>query len=151
MINAEINIEFLGFSEPVKGRNWVDTFMEKYILPKLKFTDVTLSKIGEDVKREQERNLENGLSYKGGVVKPKKKKSKSGSNRIFYDTGALFRSVMQKTGKEYVEIFIGANRSQIAYWLATGTRYMPSRPFFGISEELKTKIYERLKAQVYGR
>lgn len=141
MIDLDINIDFTNYRGKAEGELWVNTFIDNVILPKLKFTDTTIKEMGETVKEQQEYNLFHSLDFKGGAVQKKKSPSKYGGMKTFLNTGELYRSVMMKlTGISEAEIFISANRSQIAYWLATGTRYMPSRPFFGVSEELKTKL-----------
>lgn len=141
MIDLDINIDFTNYSGKAEGDLWVNTFIDNVILPKLKFTDSTIKEMAEEVKQQQEYNLFHSLDYKGGAVQKKKSPSKYGGMKTFLNTGELYRSVMMKlTGISEAEIFISPNRSQIAYWLATGTRKMPSRAFFGVSDELKARL-----------
>lgn len=150
MVNARIEIEFTNYKQPVENRNWVETFMDKVIMPRFNVTSETFKKIGDEVKKQQELNLTHSRGFDGRSLAPKLRPSKYGGKKLFFDTGELYRSVFMKYSKDYTEIFVGGNRKDIGYWLATGTKQMVARPWFGLSNDLKQKIYEILKQKIYG-
>ena len=150
MIEGRIEISFRGFKGNAENQNWGESFMDKIILPKFKFDENVFKEIGKVIKDKQEKNLYYGYDIRGGMVKPKKQPSKYGGWRIFLNRGILFDSIEMESSINRARVFISANRSQIAYWLCTGTKKMVARPFFGLNRELKEDILKILKRQIYG-
>lgn len=146
----DFNIEFTNYKGKADDRLWIESFMDNVILKRMEVRQDTLKLMGEEAKRQQEYNLFHSLDYRGGAVAKKLNPSRYGGNKVFLNTGELYRSVMMNLTKTYAEIFIGNNRKQIAYWLATGTRKMVARPFFGLSEQLKQRISQIYYKQING-
>lgn len=103
-----------------------------------KINDSTLAKIATKIKQSQEENLKQGKDIYGNAVAPKKKDN---GKPIFVNSGELLNSVQeQKVNNNEYNIFISANRSEIAGYLIQGTANMTARKFFGISDQLSKQI-----------
>lgn len=71
-------------------------------------------------------------------LKPSTISNKKGS--ILNETGQLRNSIQYKKVSDGYEIFVGGNRSMIAYYLQVGRANMTSREFFGISPATEKRI-----------
>lgn len=110
----------------------------------------TIKRMAEEIKTNIDRNLKQGLKYSGGKVAPlsqatieiKKAKGRKEPYRVFLDSGVLFQSLrvvkiargysitFNKTKYPKTKVYV----SEVAQWLNDGTKRMPARPFFGITE-----------------
>jgi len=146
MIDTTLNIEVSGKQYESSTGAWVDTFIQDIE----SFTTVNpsqLKQIAEAVKRGIETNIATGQKYTGGSVAPLALSTihQKGSSRPLFRTGQLLGSVkLSQSGENIYEVFISSNRSEIASFLNFGTKKIPARPFFGISEAVLKNIEEIL-------
>lgn len=106
------------------------------ILPsEIKISSKIISSISEIIRADIEKNLSEGTGLDGAGLTPKKD-----GGRLFYQTGTLIKSVVKKTYVKQGEIFISSARSQIASYLNFGTKRIPKREFFGVSNRARKDI-----------
>lgn len=101
-----------------------------------------ISEASHKVKESVERNLFTATDYYGNAVEPLKESTikRKGHSKVFFDSGELYRSVIEQPITDGNEIVIDENRSQIASWLHYGTEKMVARPFFGLAPERAESI-----------
>lgn len=141
MLNFKINIESNN-QETVSIENVSDN-VEKFITQK----KTLLDNIAKLIQQQIQYNLFHSLDYKGNTVVPDSPLTvkRKGHAKVFFETGELYRSVlMNVVSNDEREIFIGDTRGYIASWLHYGTKRMPARPFFGISNETYEKVNQIL-------
>lgn len=87
-------------------------------------------------------NLSGGVTYLKTPVAPLAPSTirRKGHNTPFLDKGILFNSIKDEVLNEHHGIvFVADDRDLIGFRLNEGTKFMPKRPFFEISEQvLKT-------------
>lgn len=151
MFDTVIKVEFGGESITAE-KNWIGSFIQ--YLDNEGFGQITDSQLldyTQKIKKSIEYNLYKGLTYDGtpaealSPVTIKKKKH----HKIFFDTGELYRSLIIGKIPNGYEIFINESRSQIAYWLQFGTKYMPKRPFFGVIPERADSLLNQTILKIY--
>lgn len=147
MINLGISIKassnYLRFD---KVNNDAGKRISENILPQ-KILQRQVKAIAEDIKKDIDRNLRQGLKYTGGKVaklRPSTIKRK-GHSRVFLETGKLFNAIqVKKVGTSYY-VTVKPNRLEIASYLQNG--YSPNklvpRPFFGTTKKRITELVKK--------
>jgi hypothetical protein len=88
-------------------------------------------------------NLAKGLTYLKSPVQPLALRTiqRKGHNVPFLESGVLLTEVKDEMLSElHGIVFIGDKRSTIAAYLNYGTGRIPQREFFGLSDEVLSKI-----------
>ncbi len=153
MLNFVIKIE--QGSQEYDGNNlsWTQKIIDDIILYS-KLTDSELQQYTEAIREAILRNYFSGNTFTGGKVAALSPTTikKKGHGKVFFDTGELYRSLVSQKVADGYEIFFSEGRSQIAYWLQTGTSRMPARPAFGIQPERADVILNSMLSKFhYGR
>ena len=121
----------------------IDNNFDKAILSiptSLTLKPQVLVDISEIIRKDIETNLMGGTGLDGAGLPPKKK-----GGRLFYNTGELVTGVMKNTSIKPATIFIKPSRSVIAGYINAGTKWMPARPFWGISQRALLQVNDYLK------
>lgn len=130
MFNLAFNIEYKG------NTDWGDALLSDLKIL-FEISDEELEVCKDFVKEGIQNQIARGIDYLGNAVAPKKK-----GGRIFFDTGKmLYEGVIDKkvSSREYDVTMIN-ERQAAAYYLNTGTKFMPAREFWGIAKETLLKI-----------
>lgn len=146
MLDTSLSIDVVGKQYDPSTDAWIEVLIQDIET----FTTVNpsqLKEIAQAVKNGIERNIATGQKYTGGSVAPLAFLTiqQKGFSRPLFQTGQLLGSVqLTQSGENTYEVFINSNRSEIASYLNFGTKRMPARPFFGISEAVLKQIEEIL-------
>lgn len=120
--------------------------ISEHILPD-KILQSQVKAIAEDIKKDIDRNLRQGLKYTGGKVAKLRPVTiqRKGHSRVFLETGKLFNSVqVKKVGTSYY-VTIKPNRLEIASYLQNGIpeNNLVPRPFFGVTKKRVTELTKK--------
>jgi len=111
--------------------------MEK-ILPKE--LDLLINNIADKVKYSIEEDMQNGLNY--GTMNKK-------GGQHYNSSGKLWKSIVkQKVGVNEYNVFVGADRSEIAGYIFSGTDRMRPRPFFRLHPDISKYVELELQKLV---
>lgn len=141
MIKFEVDIIKNGVS--VSSEEFADTLVSE-----IKFLfgldEKHLKEITELVTDWIYENIHSGIDIFGNKVARKKRPSKIGGYTPFLgNEGLLYQGVLnKKISEQEYEVYIRPDRQEVASYLIKGTKYMPSRMFFGVSDVLINKINE---------
>lgn len=137
--------KMLSLDAHIEYNQWTTENWEQGLLEDLKLlfnvSDEELRKCAEIVKDGIYEQIRDGRDYRGRKVTPKRS-----AGRIFVDTGFMssFGVInVRASAKEY-NVRMVEQREKAAYYLNTGTRFMPPRMFWGISEETMNKVKQYL-------
>lgn len=100
--------------------------------------------IAEFIRKDIETNLLQGTGIDGASVAPKKT-----YGRLYVNTGTLLNSVVKQIYKSSASVFIAPVRAQIAQYINNGTKRLPSREFFGVSQRAVLKIEKYLVSKKF--
>lgn len=137
-----ISVEYKGASYKETSDGWIRDLVQE-VKSTIFIDEQKLDEITALVKEKIEENLFHSKTYFGEAVEPNAPMTirLKGHGKVFFDSGELYRSVLSnRISTLEREVFIASGRSHIAMWLQYGTKHMPARPFFGISDETLTKI-----------
>jgi len=91
--------------------------------------------LSELIRKDIEKNLQDGTGIDGASLTPKKH-----GGRLFVQSGQLLNSVIKQIYKESAIVSISPIRAQIATYINNGTKRMPQRQFFGLSQRVTAEI-----------
>lgn len=145
MLKFSVNIEVNGIS--VSTETLADSILSDvkilYAIP-----EKHLKAINDLVVDWLYENIHQGKDIYGSIVARKKKPSRVGGYTPFLgNQGLLYQGIISKkiSASEY-EDSIRSDRQTAAYYLITGTKSMPQREFWGVSEILLNKIENYLNS-----
>jgi phage gpG-like protein len=98
----------------------------------LDFQPKVLEDIAEIVRLDIEQNLQQGTGLDGASLAPKKR-----GGRMFHQTGELLKSVKKRITSKEAFVYISLN---YAKYVNYGTKYMPSRIYFGYSNRASLQL-----------
>lgn len=131
--------------DPLSQQN-LDNLIDFTTLRGFTWQKSVLEDLSDIIKTSIEQNLEEGKDYMGRNVAPLAPATikRKGHSRVFEDTGVLKSSVMKRITGDNFDVYIDSRRNEIANYLQLGTRRMPARPFFGISDDTLKQIDDYL-------
>jgi phage gpG-like protein len=109
--------------------------------------ELPLKQITHKVAEENRQNIQQSKSFDGSAIQPNNPiyASRKGNNKVFFYTGQLSNSIVETVfSPTYSEITIQSDRDLIAQYLITGTKNMPARKFFGITQQKLTSIIDEM-------
>lgn len=112
----------------------------------IKNKDAQLRKIADEIKKDINRNLRQGLRFDGRGKVAKLKKStikRKGHSRVFLEKGILFKSVIVKKEAKGYLITLKDTRAEIGKYLQEGNENMAARPFFGVTKKRVNELTKK--------
>jgi hypothetical protein len=106
--------------------------------------------IADDINKGIEEKQQFGKAFPDNAESTEKKK---GFNHPLKDTGLMKdpdRMIKKKATRtrQVAELYPNERRANIAYWNQNGTDRIPRRPFWGISEDAKKRIFRLVERRI---